>query len=494
MSAAHRYILGIDLGTSACKVCLVDDAGTLCHTAQATYQTYCPHTGWMEQEPQDWLHAVTDATRHVCATAHMAPGEIAGIALTSAAHIGVLLDAHGSPVCRSLLWNDQRATAEVDELAASCGELIRHQTFQTVSTTWTLPHLLWIQRHWPAAWARTRQIMLSKDFVLCWLTGQAVTDPATALSSLLYNATADAWSAAICQHIGIDPAWLPPVAPATAVAGGVTQHTAAELGIPAGTPVVVGTLDSATELYAAGVLAPGQCQLRLATAGGLQCVLPQATAQPPLITYPHPVTPRWYCQAGTNSCASAVRWGTHLLGGGHEVTFADWDAWAAAAPVGCNGLFFHPYLSGERAPYWDAHLRASFIGAGMEHGTAHFARAIYEGTAFSLRDAMRAIPNLPHTDDPLCVTGGGSRSAVWLHIIADVLQRTLAVTEHADSSYGAALLGLVGLGQRDLLAASPYAHEEQLIEPIPAHAEQYTDFFQRYRHIHDALASLYRSH
>ena len=205
---------------------------------------------------------------------------------------------------------------------------------------------------------------------------------------------------------------LPPVVPATTPVGhGLTAEAAGVLGLAAGTPVIVGTLDSATELLAAGVLATGQGLVRLATAGGVECVIPEPRPSRKLITYPHPVRPLWYCQAGTNSCASAVRWGTRIVGGEGEVPFATWDAWAAATPVGAEGLLFHPYLAGERAPQWDPHLRASFLGATLQHGPGHFARAIYEGTAFSIRHAMSVLPTGDAGEAPLAVVGGGTRSA-----------------------------------------------------------------------------------
>ena len=298
----------------------------------------------------------------------------------------------------------------------------------------------------------------------------------------------------LCAMVGLTTEALPPVQPATTPVGhGLTAEAAGVLGLTAGTPVIVGTLDSATELLAAGVLATGQGLVRLATAGGVECVIPEPRPSRKLITYPHPVRPLWYCQAGTNSCASAVRWGTRIVGGASEVPFATWDAWAAATPVGAEGLLFHPYLAGERAPQWDPHLRASFLGATLQHGPGHFARAIYEGTAFSIRHAMSVLPTGDAGEASLAVVGGGTRSDVWVQILADVLDRPLLVAEEADSAGGAALLGLVGLGLADDLAtlAAARAGRGRQVVPSATNAARYAKLFSVYVRAQAQLGPLY---
>jgi xylulokinase len=490
------FVLGIDLGTSECKVCLVTAEGDVVRVAREGYPTHSPGPAWAEQDPADWLRAVTAATRRLVAETGIRAQAIAGLALTSAAHIGVLLDAQGAPVRRALLWNDQRSSGEVAELEQAHGDEILRRTYQAVSTSWTLPHLIWVRRHDPEAWGRTRRVLLSKDYLAAWLTGCAVTDPATAVSSQLYDVTTGDWSPELCAMVGLPPGALPPIRAATARAGELTAEAADRLGLAAGTPVVVGTLDSATELLAASVLDPGQCMVRLATAGGVQCVVGEARPNRRLITYPHLVAPLWYCQAGTNSCASAVRWGTRLLAGQGEVSYATWDAWAAAIPAGAEGLLFHPYLTGERAPHWDPRLRASFVGASLEHGPAHFARAIYEGTSFSIRDAMSVLPAAGASEGPFVVVGGGVQSAVWVQILADVLGRALLVAEEADSACGAALLGLVGLGLADGIRslAAARAGRGRRVVPHAERVRRYDELFPVYVQTHEQLASLYHRH
>jgi xylulokinase len=490
-----RYVLGVDLGTSECKVCLVTEVGQVVRVARAGYVTHAPRPLWAEQDPREWAPAATAATRRLLAETGTAARSVVGMALTSAAHIGVLLDAHGSPVRRSMLWNDQRSSREAAELEREHGEDILRRTYQAVSPTWTLPHLCWVRRNDPDAWARTRRVVLSKDFLAEWLVGSAATDPATALSSQLYDATAGRWSAELCAMAGVTPGMLPPVHPARERIGGLTAEAADRLGLLPGTPVVVGTLDSATELFAAGALAAGQCLVRLATAGGVQLVIHEPRPNRKLLTYPHVVEPLWYCQAGTNACATSVRWGARLVTGEADVPFAAWDAWAAETPAGAGGLVFHPYLVGERAPQWDPELRASFVGASLDHGRGHFARAIYEGTAYSIRHAMSVLPGIESSRDALAVVGGGTQSAVWVQILADVLGRPLVVAEGVDSAYGAGLLGLAGLGLSDGRAgAAATAARWRSIAPQPEGTAAYADRYPAYVRVAEALAPLYHQY
>lgn len=491
----NRYVLGVDLGTSECKVCLITEAAAVVRVTRERYATHAPKPLWAEQDPRDWAPAVTAATRRLVAETGVAARSIVGMALTSAAHIGVLLDAHGDPVRRAILWNDQRSNREAAKLESEHGDTILRQTYQAVSTTWTLPHLCWVRRNDPEAWARTRRVALSKDFLAEWLVGSAVTDPATALSSQLYDATEGRWSPELCAMAGVSPEMLPPVRPAREQIGGLTAEAAQRLGLLPGTPVVVGTLDSATELFAASALAPGQGLVRLATAGGVQVVVREPRPNRKLLTYPHVVAPLWYCQAGTNSCTSAVGWGARLVTGEADVPFETWDAWAADTPPGAGGLLFHPYLVGERAPQWDPELRASFVGASLDHGRGHFARAIYEGTAFSIRHAMSVLPELESSSGELAVVGGGTRSAVWVQILADVLGRTLVDAEIADSAYGAALLGLAGLGLADDtgMTAARVARRKCIV-PQPELTVTYSNHYCAYVRVCEALAPLYHQY
>ena len=493
------YVLGIDLGTSGCKACAVDAAGRVAAEGSVGYPTSSPQPGWAEQDPADWIGAVVEAVGKLTESGAVAPTDVAGLALSCAAHIGVLLDEHDQPLRPAILWSDQRSHQEVAELERECGDEVFQLTHQRVSTTWTLPHLVWVRRHEPDVWSQVRRVLLSKDYLLWWLTGRRVTDPATAVSAQLYDARAGQWSERLCGLAELTTDMLPQIVPPTDVAGTLTDAVAKKLGLPPATPVVVGTLDSAAETYGAGVDQPGQCLLRVATAGGAHLVLPEPHPHPRLITYPHPRQPLWYSQAGTSSCASAVRWAIDCFSSDGTLSFEDWDRLAASAPAGCEGLMFHPYLAGERCPYWNPDLRASFVGATAAHGTAHFARAVYEGTACSIRDALSALAELGIGPAPFVAVGGGTASGIWMQILADVLDRPLDIAPAADSSYGAALLGLEGLGLRAKSEAPEHAEQPtgdkssvaRRYAPRETESAAYDQLFERYRRVQQALAPLY---
>jgi xylulokinase len=479
--------LGIDLGTSSCKASLIDSKGKLLASATAHYPTHSPKPGYAEQDPADWLTAAGHAVREIL---KKAPSKaITGIALTSAAHIAVLLDKNDLPLRRAILWSDQRSAPQAAELNQSHGKLILRQSFQAASTSWTLPHLAWLLKHEPNAISKTRSILLSKDYLFFKLTGQKLTDPGTAVSSQLYDARKNSWSIDLCALVNITPSMLPAVLPANSQGGTLTPEGAALLGLTRGIPVILGTLDSATELLAAGISQPGQGMVRMASAGGLQRVVAKPTPSTTRITYPHPVTPHWYTQSCTTACATSVAWGKETLSPQSE--YKTWDKQAAAIPPGAEGLFFHPYLAGERAPLWNPNLRASFLGLTARHTQAHMARAIYEGTAFSIRHAM---PSEPLNPAPLAAVGGGAKSALWLKILASVLNHPLRVVPDADSSLGAALIALSTLGGTQTLTALAHSRATtgSIIAPDPTWAATYEKHFHVYKSLSAALTEIHR--
>jgi xylulokinase len=484
------FVIGFDLGTSGCKAVLVDGQGSIAGEARESYPTQSPHPGWAEQDPADWKRAATAAIRRLLQETGVPAASVAGIGLTSAAHIGVLADERGDPLRPAILWNDQRTVDEVADLEREAGDEILRLSLQAVSPGWTLPHLRWVRRHDPEAWSRLRALRLSKDWLLQWLTGEAVTDPATALSAQLTEARAGAWSPRLCGLAGLSPDRLPRIAEATATAGFLTAEAARDLGLTRQTAVVNGTLDSATELLAAGLAEPGDGLVRLATAGGVERVVGEPGPNRGRITYPHPVTPLWYCQAGTSTCAAAVQWGMKLFG---NPSYETWDSEAAETPPGAEGLLFHPYLAGERAPLWDPRVRGSFIGLSLRHGRGHLARALYEGASFSIRHAMCVLDDIPASGNPLAVVGGGARSALWTSVLADVLGRELRIVDGADSALGAALLGLAGLGLSAnwLSLVKTRAAAGRLIRPDPERQSFYDQRFTAYVDAQSRLSPFY---
>ena len=281
--------------------------------------------------------------------------------------------------------------------------------------------------------------------------------------------------------------------------GQVTERAARETGLAAGTPVVCGSNDTTVEFFGVGAIDPGIGAIKIATSAVLFLATQGASVNPPVSCYPHIVEGMYYTATGTNSCASAHRWlrdNFFLPPGGGQGTasaaFAEMDRLAAGIAAGSEGLIFHPYLQGERAPYWDPLLRGDFIGMTMRHGRAHFARALYEGIAFSIRDLLEAARALGLSFGTIKLMGGGARSATWRQIIADVTGLMVERPGNGDASFGAALVAGIGVG----FYADPRAAVAQCVsvldrcDPDPARHALYSEFFAIYKQAQAALAPL----
>ena len=315
--------------------------------------------------------------------------------------------------------------------------------------------------------------------------------------TLFFDMAKQDWDPEFVRMAGLRPDQLPRLLEPTDLAGRVTAEAAAATGLPAGTPVACGTSDSAVEDYGAGAVEPGDLILKLATAGNVNSMTAEPHPHPKTLTYGHVVPGMWYSVSATNAAALCMRW---LRDTFFEVKSADAssaygriDAEAAASPVGANGVTFHPYLQGERCPYWDSNLRASFTGVSISSTRGDFCRALMEGVAFSLRDCYRTLEEMDLQVKRIFLIGGGARSALWSEIVCNVFDRPVAVPSPGDASFGAALLAGVGTGVfRDAKdAVARCLRIDRRLEPDPATAATYADLFARYRAIHDALAPIY---
>jgi xylulokinase len=477
--------MGIDLGAGSLKVTIITGSGDIAGESSHPITTLIPHPGWSEQHAADWLAALATAIPAALASAGIRNTALAAIGISAGAHIPVLTDSAGHILRPAILWSDQRATAEAAALHARAGAKIIETSLNRVNPTWTLAMLAWLAAHEPEIVARTTRLYLAKDFLRHALTGTWETDFSDAIGALLADNATKTWSPELCALIGWNPATLPPIKPATAIAGTVTAQAAVATGLAAGTPVVTGANDTTVELLAAGAIRPGQATVKLATAAVLSQVTAGPRVEPPISCYPHIIAGLYYTATGTNSCASAHRWLRDTVFPGR--TYAEMDALAATIPPGAGGLLFHPYLQGERAPYWDARLRADFIGLTMSHTPAHFARAFYEGIAFSVRDLLASSPG--HAAATARLLGGGAASATWRQIIADVTGLTIELTESADASFGAALVAGLGAGAfsspRD--AIEKCVRVADTVTPDAKTHEFYSNLFNIYKTAQAAL-------
>ena len=502
-----KLLLGIDYGTGGCKVTALNANGTFAGEASVEYPTYHDHPGWSEQEPADWWNALCAALGKLAGKG-IDLSQVAACALDGSTHNAVLLGPEGStaldgvvsdtsfrPVRRTIMWTDQRATAECEALKAGWSGRLFSTCYQMPAPTWTLPQMMWLKSNEPEALERTRHVLFVKDYVRYLLTGEAATDHIEAQGTLMWampgaEGTEGAWCPELVALSGLKMSAMPGIISPTDVAGRVTAAAAAATGLPEGVPVVCGSSDSAVEDYGAGAIEPGDLIIKLATAGNVNSMTASAHPHPKTLTYSHIVPGMWYSVSATNAAALCMRWFRDTWG------FADYgaiDAEAGKSPVGANGVFFHPYLQGERCPYWDANLRASFAGVSISSTRGDFARALMEGVAFSLRDCYRTLEEMQLPVKRIFLIGGGARSRLWSEIVANVFNCEVAVPAPGDASFGACLLAGVGTGMFSDVkdAVAKCLHVDRTIAPDASAAAKYGRLFTCYRRMHDALAPVY---
>lgn len=485
-------VAGVDTGTSGCKVTVLDDRGTILATAYRGYPTHHPHPGWAEQDPADWVSAahasLADALEQVAAA--QGPTTLRALAFSAPHHVAVLCDDEMTPVRRAIMWTDQRSAGIAQELAASHGDLIWQRCGNAPAATWTLPQLQWLRRHEPETLRAVRRVLFMKDVVRHSFCPAHVTDHVDASGTLLFDPTAGEWVPELLDLAGLDASAMPTVGRPEDVAGPLAPEVADRLGVDPGVLVITGSADTAVELLAAGAVSPGDHTLKLATAGNVSHVEDHPSPDPrEAISYPYLLPDTSYLNSATNSAAASFEWLARIMAGQAQVGrefFEQLDREAADVPAGCDGLTFHPYLTGERAPHWNPALRASFVGLTAAHGRGHLARAVMEGVALSMREARG--PDAP----PLAAAaliGGGARSEVWAGIMSAVFRADLRVPAVADSSLGGALLAAVTLGWISELSEVPrflqVASTTHAADDDAADA--YDHAFVRYQRIQRAL-------
>lgn len=492
----RTWLMGIDLGAGSLKTMVIDSDGKVCGSSACDIETRSPHPLWSEQDPSEWWKAVCATVGPALAEAGISAAQIAGISFSAGAHTPVLEDEHGALVRPAILWNDQRSGAESRELQERHGDRILALGLNRPVPTWTLPQFLWLNRNEPESVRRTKRVYVAKDWLRSRLTGTWETDRTEAVGTLLFDPAQDCWSEELCQHAQWDVRTLPPLVHPTTVVGKVTAAAAAQTGLAEGTPVVCGTSDTSAETFGAGSINPGDGTVKLATAGTVSVVAKAPHVHPTLINYPLAVPGLWYMITATNSCASAHRWVRDCFmmtpGASGSAAFAEMDRLAGTVEPGSEGLLFHPYLQGERAPYWDPMLRADFVGMTFRHNKAHIARAVYEGIAFSLRDVRDEFTKQGIPIESARIIGGGAKSQTWRQIVADVLGIEILLPATTDASFGAALLAGVGVGvfADERSAAQQCARIVEVARPDPARRARYDELFQIYRKAQAALVEV----
>lgn len=490
------FFLGIDTSTTGSKALLIDERGAVVAVASSPHTLHTPRPLWSEQDPHEWWRAVGASIHQVLEIAGAAGERIEAVGLTGQMHGLVLLDGAGSVLRPAILWNDQRTQAQCDDIHARIGrEKFIRITGNVALTGFTAPKILWVKEKEPEVYAKTRHVLLPKDYIRYRLTGEYAMDKADGAGTVLFDLNLRDWSGELLAALGIDRAWMPRTFEGPECTGYITEETAALTGLKAGTPVVAGGGDQAAQAVGVGAIEPGIVSLTVGTSGVVFASTPSALIEPEgrLHAFCHAVPGLWHFMGVMLSAAGSLQWYRDTLTPGMD--FDDLLAEAAAAPANSDGLLFLPYLSGERTPHPDPLARGAFIGLTLRHSRAHMTRAVLEGVSFGLKDSFTLIQNAGlGSITQVRASGGGTKGALWRQILASVLEAELVTVNTTEgAAYGAALLAGVGAGVwADVPSACKACIQiTGVTRPEPTQAAAYRQAYPLFQSLYPALKTTF---
>ena len=496
------YLLGIDVGTGGSKALLIDEQGNVAAHVTTEYALSMPKALWSEQNPHDWYSATITSIAKVLEQSAIDPAKIAAIGLTGQMHGLVLLDAEGEVLRPAILWNDQRTAAECDEIHDRVGlDNVLRITGKPALTGFTAPKILWVRKHEPDVYSQATKILLPKDYVRYRLSGEYLSDVADASGTSLFDVSTRQWSPEMIASLDVPRDWMPDVTESAVVSAKLSAEAAKATGLSQGTPIVAGAGDQAAEAIGCGIVDDGAVSVTIGTSGVVFAATGTCQLDPngQLHSYCHAIPGMWHVMGVMLSAGGSLRWFRDTLGGEEITQAADrsidpYDVLIEGASTiqpGCEGLFFLPYLTGERTPHADPNARGAFIGLTLRHNKRHMTRAVMEGVTFGLMDSLRLVRDMGINVTKVRVSGGGARSQIWRQMLADVFDAEVAtVNSTQGAAYGAAILASVGIGvYPDVSEATrSIVHETASVHP-GADAQVYRRFHEQYRALYPALKS-----
>lgn len=478
--------LGIDVGTSAVKAVLVDDAQAIVAQAEAPLTVSRPHPTWSEQDPEDWWRATASAIAQIRAVASGALAAVRGIGLSGQMHGATLLDGADRPLRPAILWNDGRSAAECAALEAA-EPASRAITGNIAMPGFTAPKLLWVRRHEPDIFAQTARILLPKDYVRLRMTGIAASDMSDAAGTLWLDVARRAWSPAMLAATGLDERRMPALFEGSAPTGRLRPEVAWDWGVPDTAVVAAGGGDNACGAVGAGIIHPGRAFLSLGTSGVVFAATDRFAPNPAdaVHAFCHTLPATWHQMAVILSCGGSVTWFADLVGRSPR----ELDAAAQALDPDTGDILFLPYLSGERTPHNDAAATGSFVGLRAGADAPTLFTAVLEGVAYAFADGLRVLEAAGTRVERMVVIGGGARSTYWGRILAAALDRPLDYAASGDvgPAFGAARLGRVAATGEDPAAVCLPPEIALTIEPDRAAVARHAQRIARYRSLYPAL-------
>lgn len=502
------FLLGIDLGTSGCKMTVFDFEGNVIAANTRTYRTYYPQTGHVEQDANEWWEVVCEGIQYILQHNAVEPGQIAAIGVDGTSWACLPVDREGKPLRQVMLWLDRRADEQARWMKELAGEeRLIALSGNPVDAAYITPKMLWIKQNEPEIYKKAYKFLQSNGFIVFKLTGEFSQDYSQGYGFSFFNISKGCWDEKVSDQLGISLDLMSPLFDCHQVVGTVTEKAARESGLVPGIPVVAGGLDAACCTLGAGVIHPGQTQEQGGQSGGMSILVDRPLINPRLILGYHVIPGRWLLQGGTVGGGGALRWFSEQLGtyeqqlaretGRNPYEIMDKEA-EEIAP-GSGGLIFLPYMAGERSPIWDSKARGVFFGLSYEKTRAHMIRAVMEGVGFALLHNLKTAEEAGAYVKDLNSVGGAANSRIWTQIKADITNKSINVpgADYA-TTLGAAILAGVGTGIYGSFdeAVKTTVQIRRVHSPAPDNHRIYMGYYQLYRELYenlkDSFSKLYK--
>ena len=482
--------IGVDLGTSAVKLLLMDGAGHIEKIVSKEYPIYFPHPGWSEQNPEDWFAQTMDGLKELLSECDKS--QVAGISFGGQMHGLVILDENDQVIRPALLWNDGRTYEECDYLNNVIGkEKLSEYTANISFTGFTAPKILWVKNKEPENFAKIKKIMLPKDYIAYKLSGVHCTDVSDASGMLIFDVKNRCWSKEMMEICGITEDQLAKVYESYEAVGNVLPEIAEELGIPKTVKVVAGAGDNAAAAVGTGTVGDGRCNISLGTSGTIFISSEKFGVDKynALHAFAH-ADGHYHLMGCMLSAASCNKWWMDEIIGTKDYAAEQ----KVIEKLGENHVFFLPYLMGERSPHNNPNARGTFIGMTMDTTRADMTQAVLEGVAFALRDSLEVAKSLGIHIERTKICGGGAKSPLWRKMIANIMNLKVDMIESEEGpALGGAMLAAVACGEYKNVeeAAEKLVKVTGTVEPDPELAAKYEEKYQQFRQIYPACKPLF---
>lgn len=496
-----KYVIGIDLGTSATKTVLFDINGGIVASASREYDLIQPHNGWAEQNPQDWYDAAIETLKKVVSESGVDACEIVSLGISGQMHGLVMLDEECNVLRPSILWCDQRTGKECDELTEKLGrDTLIKITANPALTGFTASKILWVKNNEPEIFEKCRHILLPKDYLRFRLTGEFATEVSDASGMQLLDVPARKWSSVMIEAVGIKEEYLAKVYESPEITGYINAETAALTGLSTETSVVGGAGDNAAAAVGMGVVEEGKAFTTIGTSGVVFAHTDNPVIDPAgrVHTFCCAVPGAWHVMGVTQGAGLSMQWFKNNFCD-KEIKTAEQtktdvyritDGMASEIPVGCDKLIYLPYLMGERTPHLDPDCRGVFFGISAMHTKAHFIRAILEGVTYSLYDCLLVLKEMNISPETMLLCGGGAKSKLWKNMICNTFALPVATSQSSEApALGVAILAAVGAGIYQSVPEACRAMTSVKPDSLAPDAEQTA----LYRKHHTVYSSLYSS-